>query len=164
MFRLLHDGKGDVEVIFGKNHVRMTLPDITLTSKLIDGEFPQYQRLFEKNNDKTAFVPREELRLALQRASIFSDERNRGIRFKFSTDHLILSAINQEREQAEEDLVVEYKGAPVEISFNVNYVLSVLSVIEEKNIVIDFSTPENTAFFKGDTIPCCRYIISPIRM
>ena len=107
--RLL-DGEGDVELSLGTNHIRINLDGVRLTSKLIDGRFPEYSRVIPNDPRNVIKADRSLLRHALQRTAILSNEKYRGVRLELSENNVVLQANNPEQEEAVETLEVEYSG------------------------------------------------------
>ena len=134
--RLL-DGKGDLELILGSNHARVKLQGTRFTSKLIDGRFPEYDRVLPKDCRHVIMADRQLLRAALQRAAILSNEKYRGVRLDVVENQITVEANNPEEEEAEESLEVTYEGETIEIGFNVNYLLDALGAVEEEVIESD---------------------------
>ena len=110
----------------GSNHIRIQLEGIRFTSKLIDGRFPEYERVIPKESANELKADRAEFKSALQRTAILSNEKYRGIRLVIRDSGVVLQAHNPEQEEAEEELNVEYTGEDIEIGFNVNYLLDAL--------------------------------------
>ena len=131
--RLLNDCDEDVSLAFGANHLRLSTGPFQLTTKLVDGRFPDYERVIPRNGDKQIVANKQDLRRALNRTAILSNEKFRGIRVNFSDGLITLSTNNPEQEDAEETLPVDYAGTPLEIGFNVGYLLDVLNVIRGGN-------------------------------
>ena len=102
---------------------------VSFTSKLIDGKFPDYQRVLPRGGDKIVLVSHEDFRQALQRASILTNEKYKGVRFSLKNNELCIQANNPEQEEAREELAIEYIGDVLDIAFNVQYLLDVLSVL-----------------------------------
>ena len=129
LMRLLHgEAEDEVNFAIGSNHIRAATDEFVFTSKLIDGEFPNYEQVVPKSGDKEVIANRDEFKQALTRVSILSNEKYRGVRFLLSSGLLKISANNPEQEEAEEEISVNYKGADLEIGFNVNYLISSLDL------------------------------------
>src|SRR5690606_3435548 len=133
--RLLGD-EGRVELTLGKSHVRLTADGLRVTSKLIDGRFPDYTRVIPANPPNVLSADRHLLRQALQRAAILSNEKYRGVRLTLDQDSIVVEANNPEQEEAVETVEVDYSGAPMEIGFNVNYLLDALAAVEGERVKI----------------------------
>ena len=110
--RLLLDDAADIAIVIGRNHIRATTNDFTFTSKLVDGKFPDYQRVLPRAPDKIVLGSRQELRQAFTRAAILSNEKYRGVRLKLTKGSLNIVANNPEQEEAEEAVSVEYQEIP----------------------------------------------------
>ena len=163
--RLLSDGGDeDINVMIGTNHVRVTMNNFTFTSKLIDGKFPDYNRVLPKGGDKSVIAGREQLRDSLNRTAILSNEKFRGIRLILSNDELKIVANNPEQEEAEETVPVEYKGDSVEIGFNVVYLVDVLNVLETDSVQIIVSDSNSSALLHSSDDSSATYVVMPMRL
>lgn len=164
LLRLLQDSSDAVDLIFDENHIQVILPEITFTSKLIDGRFPDYQRVIPQNTPKIAIMNREELRKALHRAAILSNEKFYGVRLQFAEDKTRILAANINQEEAEEEINAEYQGDPMEIGFNVNYLLDALGGVNDEQVMIGLNNSDSSALIKGVKNENARYIIMPMRL
>ena len=122
----LMNGEGELNIELGPNHVRIQLDGIRFTSKLIDGRFPEYERVIPKESSNELTADKGLFRGALQRTAILSNEKYRGIRLIIRDSGVVIQAHNPEQEEAEEELEVSYSGEDIEIGFNVNYLLDAL--------------------------------------
>ena len=129
--RLLEGGDREVELEIGRNHLRVRRDDVTFTSKLIDGRFPDYDAVIPIGADKEVRVDREVLRAALQRAAILSNEKYRGVKLEVSPGQLKIVAHNPEQEEAQEEVEADTKVDDLAVGFNVNYLLDALSALRE---------------------------------
>ena len=129
-------GDGELNVQLGANHVRIELDGIRFTSKLIDGRFPEYERVIPKQSSNELKADRTVFKGALQRTAILSNEKYRGIRLVIRDSGVVLQAHNPEQEEAEEELSVEYSGEDIEIGFNVNYLLDALAAVEGDEVTL----------------------------
>jgi len=162
--RLLSDSDDNVELEISSNHARVNLSGASFTTKLIDGRYPDYRGVLPQNSDKQVIADREALRHALQRASILSNEKYRGIRFKLHSGVLELLAHNPEQEEAEEELEVNYDGADLVIGFNVGYLIDVLSVIQSDQVSIMLSDPNSSCLIHAEDTDESRYVVMPMRL
>ncbi|MEW5754855.1 MAG: DNA polymerase III subunit beta [Pseudomonadota bacterium] len=162
--RLLENNDTDISLRLSTNHIRVSLPNITFTSKLIDGRFPDYQRVMPQSGDKIVYANREVIRQALVRASILSNEKYRGIRMTLQSGMIQVQANNPELEEAEEEFPVEYTGPGLEIGFNVTYFLDALSVIDQADVSLQFADSNSSCLItpKGDKT--CKYVVMPMRL
>jgi DNA polymerase-3 subunit beta len=162
--RILSD-EGEIKVTLGSNHVRIEGEDFRFTSKLIDGAYPDYDRVLPKGGTKTVVGSREGLRHAFARTAILSNEKYRGVRLQLSDSLLRITANNPEQEEAEEEIGVDYSGGgELEIGFNVNYLLDVLNVLKGDNIRILLSDPNSSALLEDPDHEGSVYVIMPMRL
>lgn len=161
--RLL-DGEGEVEISLSSNHIRIASESFTFTSKLVDGKFPDYQRVLPRGGDKEVIGEREKLRQAFARASILSNEKYRGVRLLLKEGLLTMVANNPEQEEAEEQVEVDYSGSDLEIGFNVSYLQDVTGVISSDQIKITLADSNSSALLEepqdGDSV----YVVMPMRL
>lgn len=162
--RLLTDAERIIEIEMSANHLRINLPEICFTSKLIDGRFPDYDRVVPKDGDKTAFVDRDIFRQALIRTAILSSEKYRGVRLSLQAGTMKLQAHNPDQEEAEEEIEIDYDGHPVEIGFNVNYLLDVLNVLDSSSIEIKLKDPNSSALLRAPASDQALYVVMPMRL
>jgi DNA polymerase-3 subunit beta len=162
--RLLQDEESEVAVVIGNNHIRANTPDFTFTSKLVDGKFPEYQRVLPRSPDKIVEGSRAELRQAFTRTAILSNEKYRGVRLQLSEGNLQIVANNPEQEEAEEVVPVEYSGEPLEVGFNVSYLLDVLGVLEDEQVRLSLSDPNSSALLEESQDGDSLYVVMPMRL
>ena len=160
----LLDSDGDVQIALGSNHVRIEVGSIRFTSKLIDGRFPDYDRVIPKTGANIVSGSREALRSSLQRAAILSNEKYRGIRMELSGGGLRIQAHNPEQEEAEEEIEVGYDGEAMEIGFNVNYLLDALDALDGETASFQVNDPSSSCLMWDDETPGCRYVVMPMRL
>jgi DNA polymerase-3 subunit beta len=164
MARLLTDDSGEISLTFGQNHIRASVPAFTFTSKLVDGKFPDYNRVLPKGGNKVLLGNCQELRQAFARASILSNEKYRGVRVLLSNGELKILANNPEQEEAEEIVSVEYEGDSLEIGFNVSYLIDVLSTLSSKRARITLSDPNSSALLEAEEGSDALYVVMPMRL
>lgn len=162
--RLLTDGEGELEIVIGSNHIRARTDNFTFTSKLVDGKFPDYDRVLPKGGDKTIVAVRNDLKQSLSRTAILSNEKFRGIRLILSNDELKILANNPEQEEAEEVVPVEYQGDSLEIGFNVSYLVDVLSVLDGETVQLIVSDPNSSALIQGADDSSAVFVVMPMRL
>lgn len=164
MLRLLEDTDDPVEVVLGTGHVQVSLTDLRFTSKLIDGRFPDYQRVIPEDDGPFAVVDRETLRKALVRASILSNEKYRGVRFGFEAEQLRIQSNNPEQEEAQEEIPATYSGEALEVGFNASYMLDALASIDEETVHIYVRDANSSALILGEKNQDARYVVMPMRL
>lgn len=164
LVRLLDDSDEPVTLTLSASHVRAHTGDFTFTSKLVDGKFPDYERVVPRGGDKVFIADRAELRQVLSRTSILSNEKYRGVRLHLQEGNLQVMANNPEQEEAEENVAVEYGGDSLEIGFNVGYLTDVLNVIGEDRVQMTLADSNSSALMEepggGDAL----YVVMPMRL
>ena len=160
--RLLDEN--EVKVAMGSNHIRVTGGDYCFTSKLVDGAYPDYDRVLPKGGDKIVVGDRAELKQAFGRAAILSNEKYRGVRVLLSEGSIKMVANNPEQEEAEEEVSVNYSGEDLEIGFNVSYLLDVLSVITGAEVRITLSNSNSSALVEDAADGSAVYVVMPMRL
>ena len=161
--RLL-SGEGSVTLELGGNHIRIQLDGIRFTSKLIDGRFPEYDRVIPKDAGNQFAADRQLFKAALQRTAILSNEKYRGIRLIIRDSGLVLQAHNPEQEEAEEELEVSYTGDDIEIGFNVNYLLDALGAIESEEVTLAVVDSNSSCLLREPGNDDCKYVVMPMRL
>jgi DNA polymerase-3 subunit beta len=162
--KLLKESNQLAEVEIGPNHLRVTTEDMRLTSKLIDGRFPDYQRVIPHNTDKIVVANREGLRQAVIRTSILTNEKYRSIRLQLEPNTLRVLAHNPEQEEAEEEVTVEYKGPNLEIGFNATYILDALQAVDGENAEIHLSDTNSCCLISAPGSNESKYVVMPMRL
>ena len=162
--RLLQEINGDVDISIGSNHLGTTTEEFSLTTKLLDGKYPDYERVIPKGGNRTILADKEELRQALSRTAILSNEKFRAIRVSFSNGNMQLSANNPEQEEAEETVSVDYEGETVEIGFNVSYLQDVLGVLDSDKIKITVLDANSSAVIEEPGNEDAIYVVMPMKL
>jgi DNA polymerase-3 subunit beta len=157
-------GEGELQIELGSNHIRIQLEHIRYTSKLIDGRFPEYERVIPQDTDNQLTADRESFRGALQRTAILSNEKYRGIRLIIKKSGLLLQAHNPEQEEAEEEVEISYSGDDIEIGFNVNYLLDAFAAIESDEIVLAVVDGNSSCLLRDPGNDECKYVVMPMRL
>jgi DNA polymerase-3 subunit beta len=163
--RLLSGDDSDSVVRIGHNHILIELDSIRFISKLIDGKFPDYHRAIpeQSESERVAAAERLVLRDALARTAILAGDR-RGVRLQLEKDLLRVQAHNPEQEQAEEDVAVGYQNDPLEIGFNVNYLMDALNNLSSEHVLLYFSDAGSSCLLLGSDEESCKYVVSPMRL
>ena len=160
----LMTGEGDLTLELGSNHVRIQLEGIRFTSKLIDGRFPEYERVIPKETGNVLTADRTVFKGALQRTAILSNEKYRGIRLIIRDSGVVLQAHNPEQEEAEEELEVSYSGDDIEIGFNVNYLLDALGAIETEEVTLAVVDGNSSCLVREPGNDDCKFVVMPMRL
>jgi DNA polymerase-3 subunit beta len=164
LIRLLKDTDEKVKIVLGSNHLQVEFDQLRLTSKLIDGRFPDYNRVMPTDGDNIMIADREQLRQALMRASILSNEKYRGIRLILEKNLIKLQAQNPDHEEADIELEVDYSGDDIEIGFNVNYMLDVLNVTNSEMVQTALRDSNSSFLLTYPDQSDSKYVIMPMRL
>lgn len=161
---LFENGEGEVELQFGRNHLRVSRGDVVFTSKLIDGRFPDYQAVIPIGADKKVELPRDVLRMALQRASILSNEKYRGVKLEVSPGVLRLIAHNPEQEEAVEELEADTHVDDLSVGFNVGYLMDALAALQHETVRINLRDAQSSCLLQSGDDESVRHVIMPLRL
>ena len=164
--RLLSDGNEELSLTVGQNQIRASMTEYTFTSKLVDGNFPDYKRVLPKGGNNVMLGNRQELRNAFSRVSILSNEKYRGVRVILSAGQLKILANNPEQEEAEEVVSVNYDGEALEIGFNVSYVIDVLATLQSEDVRTTLSDSNSSALLEAanEKHSEALYVVMPMRL
>jgi DNA polymerase-3 subunit beta len=157
-------GEGDVELQFGRNHLRVRHNDVVFTSKLIDGRFPDYEAVIPIGADKEVHIGREALRGALQRAAILSNEKYRGVKLDVSQNKLRIVAHNPEQEEAVEELEAQTGVAELGVGFNVGYLLDALGALDGEEVLLCLRDGQSSCLVRKPDTDDVRHVIMPLRL
>lgn len=164
--KLLEDNEDPVKIEYFLNKVRFSFSDIILTSKIIEGKFPDYNRVIPTNNTKLFEINRLTFLQALQRVSILSNqsEQFRGVRLIVSTDNLRIICKNNEQEEAEEELEIKYDDESVDISLNITYLLDLLNNVNSETVQCAFENSNSSVLITVPGNKEFKYIVMPMRI
>ena len=162
--RLLEGGERELELEMGRSHLRVKRDDVTFTSKLIDGRFPDYEAVIPIGADKEVRIDREVLRASLQRAAILSNEKYRGVRIEVSPGQLKISAHNPEQEEAQEEVEADTRVGDLAVGFNVNYLLDALTALKDETVVLSLRDANSSALVREASNERCRHVVMPLRL
>jgi DNA polymerase-3 subunit beta len=164
--KLLMEGDGDVVFESGENHLFFEVGGRVLISRMIDGQFPAYERVIPKGNDKQIEFERERLTNAVKRVALLSNERSRAVKFEIGKGKVEVTSSSSEFGEAREELAVDYTGAPLTISFNAQYVLDFLNVVDTDSVMLSLKDEVSQAVMKpvGADGYDYTYVIMPMRI
>lgn len=161
--KLLLDSEDTVEIFFSKQQVKVEFSGISLITKIIDGKFPDYERVIPKHSNYLG-INKLLIQQALQRAAILSNEKFRGVRIVLTEKNLSVISNNSEQEEAQEDIETDYRGEAIDIGFNVNYLLEGLNNITSEEIKIFFGDPNSSILITTPDNQEFRYVVMPMRI
>ena len=162
--RLLEDAEEEIEVSVSEGKIRFKLGKAVLTSKLIDGAFPDYERVIPRGNTKLMHVDNKRFAEAVDRVSTISIEKSRSVKFTLGQDRLTLTVNNPESGQATEELAVDYGEDGFSIGFNARYILDVAGQIEGEQAIYHFADAASPALVKDEGDPDALYVLMPLRV
>jgi DNA polymerase III subunit beta len=161
--RLIGD-EGDCALEIGTNHLRVTLAGIRLTSKLIDGRFPDYERVIPRESEAPMMADRVQLADGLNRIRILANEKYKGVRVELKPGSVTVQAHNPEQEEAEEEIEVQYDGAAMEIGFNVEYLIAALRALDAEAVRLEFRDAASSCLIQDPERRDCKYVVMPMRL
>ena len=161
--KLLGDTDENVEIEFSTQQIKATFSGINLISKVIDGKFPDYERVIPKYSNHLT-MNRELIQQALQRAAILSNEKFRGVRFVLTEKNLSIISSNSEHEEAQEEIETDYHGDAIDIGFNVNYLMDGLNNISSESAIFSFGDPNSSILITTPDNQEFRYVVMPMRI
>ena len=161
--RLIADSDADVLLECGGDTLRATQGSYTLTTKLVDGQYPEVDRLVPRNTTHAVTADRPTLRDALHRAAILSNEKSQDVRLQLDGEQMTIRASNPEQEEAEEVVAVGFDGAEMEIGFNVRYLQDVLGALDTDTVKMSMPAENNIALVEGPGDDEALYIVMPLR-
>ena len=161
---IIEDSDTEISVSFNPNHIRVELDSVIFTSKLIDGRFPDYEKVIPKNQDKSLIIDRNNLQNTLNRAAILTNEKFRGVRLIVAKDRMSVSANNPDQEEAFDEINIEYTGDDVEIGFNVGYMLEALNAINSEKVEMLLSDANSSGTIRVPGDEETVYIVMPMRL
>ena len=162
--KTLRDDDQEVTIEIAANQARFILDDLEILSKLIEGRFPDYQRVIPQNHNKKIDFDRELLLGALARVAILTSDKFKGVRLILSPEQLRISSTNAEQEEAQEDIAIEYQGELLDIGFNVQYLIEVLTTLHADTICLSLLDQNSSALLTASTDPDFRYVVMPMRI
>ncbi len=166
LMKLLSSQDQEINLSVGNNYIQATAENFSFVSKLVEGKFPDYQRVIPKSGDKQVIVNREDFKQALIRSAILCHEKVRGIFLELKPQLLRILANNAEQEMAEEELTVDYSGPEMGLAFNVNYLLDVLNILSSTDVQLVFSSANNNSLLlqEPNSQKEQAFVIMPMRM
>ncbi|ATQ67789.1 MULTISPECIES: DNA polymerase III subunit beta [Methylosinus] len=162
--RLLKGQEAEARLAVSANKLRFSLGDVTLSTKLIDGTFPDYARVIPQGNDKRATLDRTAMAAAADRVSTIHSERGRAVKLSFDASALTLSVTNPDMGEARDEMEADYDSSPIEIGFNSRYLAEALQVLEGDSAVIRLADPGAPTLFQSATQPDLLIVLMPMRV
>ena len=164
--RLLGEGEGDIQYEHGENHLFFDIGGRLLISRMIDGQFPAFERVIPKSNDKRVEFDRDRLTSAVRRVALLSNERSRAVKFQIDKGKVEIASSSPEFGEAKEVIIVDYTATPVTICFNAQYVIDFLGAVETDSVALEFKDEMSQAVMSpiGADGYSYTYVIMPMRV
>jgi DNA polymerase-3 subunit beta len=164
LIKLLGDTDEPVSLAIGSNQARFAFGGVEIVSKIVEGKFPDYQKVIPTTHKNRVSLERATLAQSLNRAAILSNEKIRGVRLVFTKDALSIICTNNEQEEAEEGLALEYDGDPLDIGFNISYLLDVLNHVESETVTVAMGDSNSSALVQMPGREDFKYVVMPMRI
>jgi DNA polymerase-3 subunit beta len=162
--KLLNDSDDPVHIQVNQNQVVFRRSDFELRSKVVDGKFPDWQRVVPVGHDKRFAIQRQRLSQSLNRAAILTNDKYRGVRIALTPESLRIACSNNEQEEAQEELDIDYQGDPLDIGFNIQYLQDVLNNIVSESVLCSFGDPTSSLLITVPGEENFRYVVMPMRI
>lgn len=168
LLRLFSEGQDEIGMVVGDNHLRAITPQLSFTTKLIDGNFPDFRRVLPVNKGHVALVDRDLFKSALSRIAVLLNDKRQGVGLHFQQGKLQILARNNERDEGEEELEIDYQEESIEIGFNVHYLIEYLSHVKSQTIKITLAGSDQSVLFEpaveGGNGLTELYVVMPMRL
>ncbi len=162
--RLLKDEDTAIEMRFAANQAKFAFAGMEFVTKLVEGKFPDFNRVIPRNRKNQIVLGRAPLLAALQRAAIMTSEKFKGVRVNIEPGHLMIAASNAEQEEAREELEINYDGDPIEIGFNVTYLIDVLANMGQEMVKLELEDSTASTLISIPDSAGFKYVVMPMRI
>jgi DNA polymerase-3 subunit beta len=162
--RLLKDEDAAIEMRFANNQAKFQFAGLEFVTKLVEGKFPDYNRVIPRNHKNAVVLGRAPLLASLQRAAILTSEKFKGVRVNIEPGLLKIASSNAEQEEAKEEIEIDYAGDPIEIGFNVTYLIDVLANSTQEMVKLELQDSAASALFSLPEQPGFKYVVMPMRI
>jgi DNA polymerase-3 subunit beta len=162
--RLLSDKEGAIEMQFANNQAKFAFEGMEFVTKLVEGKFPDYNRVIPKNHKNSVTLGRAPLLASLQRTAILTSEKFKGVRLNIDKDTLRVASNNAEQEEAVDELDIDYGGDAIEIGFNVTYLIDALANMDQEMVKLELADANSSALFTIPENASFKYVVMPMRI
>jgi DNA polymerase-3 subunit beta len=164
LLRLLNDKEGMIEMQFANNQAKFKFENKEFVTKLVEGKFPDYNRVIPKNHKNAVTLGRLSLLSTLQRTAILTSDKFKGVRINLDTGMLRVAASNAEQEEAIDEIEIDYAGDNIEIGFNVTYLIDVLTNMSQDMVRMDLADSNSSVLVTMAENPNFKYVVMPMRI
>ncbi len=162
--RLMDGSDTRIELSLNEKHLRIRLGALQMTSKLVEGKFPDYEKVIPLDSNNVALVDRELFRQSLTRSAILANETYKGVRLMLDKEMLGIQTNNPKHEEAEDELEIDYSGDPIEIAFNVVYLLDVLNAVNSDTVALNIKDNTSSMVINPGDSKQSTYVVMPMRL
>ncbi len=162
--RLLSDAEGAIDMQFASNQARFSFDGMEFVTKLVEGKFPDYNRVIPRNHQNSIILGRAALLSTLQRTAILTSEKFKGVRLNIDPGTLRVAANNAEQEEAIDELDIDYSGDSIEVGFNVTYLIDALANMSQEMVKIELSDGNSSALLTIPEVDHFKYVVMPMRI
>ncbi|MEO5377196.1 MAG: DNA polymerase III subunit beta [Magnetococcus sp. DMHC-6] len=162
--KILDEETQPLELVLGSTHIQFIRPEITLISKLVEGRFPNYNKVIPTNNDIRLDIDKEHLLSVVRRMIVLSNEKSHGIRTKINQETMKVSTTNPEQEAADEEMSIRYTGEPITLGFNARYLQEILAAIDGTDICLRIQNHESSVLIEDPQNNNCLFVLMPMRV
>lgn len=162
--RLLDDPEAELKVEFSSNNIRVYIKNLVFSAKLVDSKYPDFGKVFQQEFFNQIHIQKQILKDALTRVAILANEKFKGVTFDISSDSLKMSTHNPEHDEAEEELIIDYNGEPITISFNAQYFLDAVSNLDSELAVLTIASNASSCFIDEPSDCGYKFIVMPMRL
>jgi DNA polymerase III subunit beta len=162
--RLLRDEDTAIELRFAGNQAKFEFSGMEFVTKLVEGKFPDYNRVIPKNHKNAIVLGRAPLLASLQRAAIMTSEKFKGVRVNVEPGNLRIASSNSEQEEAKEELEIDYNGDAIEIGFNVTYLIDALANLSQELVKLELQDSNSSALITVPEQAGFKYVVMPMRI
>jgi DNA polymerase-3 subunit beta len=162
--RLIDDPEADLKIEFSTNNIRIFIKNLIFSAKLVDSKYPDFSKVFQQDFFHRIHIQKQLLKNALTRVAILSNEKFKGVTFDINKESLRLSTHNPDHDEAEEELMIEYDGEPLVISFNAQYLLDAISNLDSELAVLTIASNASSCFIDEPNEQLYKFIVMPMRL
>jgi len=162
--RLLSDADGAIDLQFASNQAKFGFGGMEFVTKLVEGKFPDYNRVIPKNHKNSVTLGRTTLLASLQRTAILTSDKFKGVRLNIEPGTLRIASSNAEQEEAQDEVDIDYGGDAIEIGFNVTYLIDALSNMNQDMVTLELADSNSSALFTIPENASFKYVVMPMRI
>jgi DNA polymerase III subunit beta len=164
LYRLLDDSDTELKVIFSNNNIKITIGNIVFSAKLVDAKYPDFGKVFQQAFFEPISLPKLQLKEALTRVAVLSNEKYKGVTFDIAPGSMKISTHNPEHDEAEEDVTIDYQGEELSIAFNAQYLLDAVSNIDSDSAILTIANNASSCFIDEPNQCEYKFIVMPMRL